>query len=88
MFIVSFSASVSIAYLHSSESVDSSCSRSENICTISVMMSGHMEVTCEADIRTRTTLKQRKTAARTLGELGMVRRLSTMRSKRKKRKGS
>ena len=33
------------AYLHSSVSVDSSCSRYENMMTISVMMRGHSEVT-------------------------------------------
>ena len=46
------------------------------------MMSGHMDVTWAADMRTSTTRKQRKTAARTSGEQGIVRRLSTMRSKR------
>ena len=65
-------------HLHSSESVESSCSRSEKICTISVMISGHAICAWAADIRTSTTRKHRKTAARTSGEQGIVRRLSAI----------
>ncbi len=50
------------------------------------MMRGQREVTCWADMRTRMTLKQRNTEAWTMGEEGMVRRLSARRSDEKRNK--
>ena len=49
------------------------------------MISGHREVTCWADMRTRMILKHRKTALWTAGELGIVRRLSASRSENRMR---
>ena len=63
-------------YFHSSVSVESSCSRYENMTTISVIIRGHNEVTCWGDIRIKITRKHKNTALCTAGELGIVRRLS------------